>query len=45
LHTDAALFWQLFHGICYTLILTKNGLGYILGYYLTNSSGHPGQNV
>jgi hypothetical protein len=25
----------------YALILTKKGLGYILGDFLTNSSGHP----
>jgi hypothetical protein len=25
----------------YVLILTKKGLGHILGYFLTNSSGHP----
>jgi hypothetical protein len=27
----------------YELILPKNGLGYILGDFLTYSSGHPGQ--
>jgi hypothetical protein len=25
----------------YVFILTKNGMGHILGYFLTNSSGHP----
>jgi hypothetical protein len=28
-------------GIDYVLILTKFGLGYILGHFFTNSSGHP----
>jgi hypothetical protein len=31
-----------FLGKIYVLILTKNGLGYILGDFFTNSSGHPG---
>jgi hypothetical protein len=31
----------LFQRIDYVLILTKNGLGYILGDLFTNSSGHP----
>jgi hypothetical protein len=30
-----------FRGKTYVLILTKNGLGYILGDFVTNSSGHP----
>jgi hypothetical protein len=30
-----------YHGKSYAVILTKSGLGYILGDYLTNSSGHP----
>jgi hypothetical protein len=29
----------------YVFILTKNGLGYILGDFFTNSSGHPGRHV
>jgi hypothetical protein len=28
-------------GKSYALILAKNGLGFILGYFLTNSSVHP----
>jgi hypothetical protein len=28
--------------VMYYLVLTKNGLGYILGDLLTNQSGHPG---
>jgi hypothetical protein len=32
-----------FHGKIYEWILTKNGLGYILGdFFFSNSSGHPG---
>jgi hypothetical protein len=27
----------------YGLVLTKNGAGYILGDFFTNSSGHPGK--
>jgi hypothetical protein len=30
------------HGKSYGLIWTKTGLGYILGDFFTNSSGHPG---
>jgi hypothetical protein len=26
----------------HVIIFTKNGSGYILGHFLTNSSGHPG---
>jgi hypothetical protein len=29
-----------FHAISYVSILTKNGLGYILGEFFKNSSGH-----
>jgi hypothetical protein len=29
------------HGNIYVFVLTKNGLGYILGDFFTNSSGHP----
>jgi hypothetical protein len=29
------------HENCYVLILTKSGLGYILGDFFINSSGHP----
>jgi hypothetical protein len=29
-----------FHGISYGLIMTKNELGYILGDFFANSSGH-----
>jgi hypothetical protein len=32
-----------FHGTSYVFILTKNVLGYILGDFFTNSSGHPAQ--
>jgi hypothetical protein len=32
----------LFHGEVCALILTRNGLGYILGDFFTNSSGHQG---
>jgi hypothetical protein len=32
-------FWKI--KVTYILILTKNGVGYILGDFLTNSSGHP----
>jgi hypothetical protein len=36
-------FWAtFFHGKSSTLVLTKNGLGHILGDFLTNSSGHSG---
>jgi hypothetical protein len=31
----------LFHGLVYALILTKHRLGYFLGDFVTNSSGHP----
>jgi hypothetical protein len=30
-----------FRGKMYSLILIENGLGYILGDFFTNSSGHP----
>jgi hypothetical protein len=33
-----------FRGAGYALILTNNWLGYILGDFFTNSSGHPGHN-
>jgi hypothetical protein len=32
-----------FHGTNTVLILAKYGLGYILGDFFTNSSGHPEQ--
>jgi hypothetical protein len=39
-------FWATFFPRCmevmFVLILTKNGLGYILCHFFTNSSGHPG---
>jgi hypothetical protein len=37
-------FWAAFFTVKVkiTTILTKNGLGYILGDFFTNSSGHPG---
>jgi hypothetical protein len=42
MYMSSAYFWAtLFHGKCYALILTKNGLSYILGDVFTNSSGHP----
>jgi hypothetical protein len=31
----------IFSGKNYVLILTRNGLGYILGNFFKNSSGHP----
>jgi hypothetical protein len=31
-----------FHGKICALIFTRNGLGYILGDFFTNASGHPG---
>jgi hypothetical protein len=31
------------HGKIYALILTKRGLGYILGDFSANPLGHPGQ--
>jgi hypothetical protein len=34
------LFGLLFHDYGYALILTKNGLGYILDDFFINSSGH-----
>jgi hypothetical protein len=35
-------FWDNFvHGASYAMILTKNALGYILGDFFANSSGHP----
>jgi hypothetical protein len=37
--TKSPQFWASFSKI---LILTKNGLRYILGDFFTNSSGHPG---
>jgi hypothetical protein len=43
--TEAAQIWGLFftNGKICVPILTKNGLGYILGDFFTNSSGHPGR--
>jgi hypothetical protein len=36
-------FWaNLYYSKIYALILAKNGLGNILGDFVTNSSGHPG---
>jgi hypothetical protein len=36
------IFWATFcHGTIYVLIMTKNGLGSILGDFFTNPSGHP----
>jgi hypothetical protein len=38
----AKYFWGTFpHGKSYVLFLRKNGLGYMLGYFFTNSSSHP----
>jgi hypothetical protein len=34
------IFCHFFHGKLSILILTKNGLGYILGDFFANSSGH-----
>jgi hypothetical protein len=38
----AHIYGYFFHGQDYALTLTKNELGYILGDFFTNSSGHPG---
>jgi hypothetical protein len=38
----AKTFCPFFHGEMYALILTKNGLGHILGDFFTTSSGHSG---
>jgi hypothetical protein len=36
--------WAAFvHGTSYVLIVTKNGLGYILGDFFINASGHSGR--
>jgi hypothetical protein len=32
------------HGKIYALVMTKYGLGYVLGDFFANSSGHPVQN-
>jgi hypothetical protein len=32
-----------FHGKSCVLIFTRNGLGYVLGDFFTNASGHPGE--
>jgi hypothetical protein len=37
----ANLWDYFFQSICPVFILTKNGFGYILGDFFTNSSGHP----
>jgi hypothetical protein len=41
--TEAARHFELlfFHDISGAYFLTKNGFGYILGHFFTNSSGHP----
>jgi hypothetical protein len=36
------LFRYFFQGKIFALILRKNGLGYSLGDFLANESGHPG---
>jgi hypothetical protein len=42
--TEAAhILRRFFHGKRTALILTMNGLGYILGDFFSNSSGRPGQ--
>jgi hypothetical protein len=41
---EAQIIGILFHGTTYILILTKNGLGYLLADSFTNSSGHPDLN-
>jgi hypothetical protein len=39
---EAQNFWLIFPpSLDYALILTKHGSGYILGDFVTNSSGHP----
>jgi hypothetical protein len=40
--TSAKFLATFFHGTNTVLILAKYGLGYILGDFFTNSSGHPG---
>jgi hypothetical protein len=42
LHKVKVKFGYFFVSLEYALILTKNGFGYILGDFVTNSSGHPG---
>jgi hypothetical protein len=44
LHTEVAktIPTTFFRGNSYELFFTKNGLGYILGDFFTNASGHPG---
>jgi hypothetical protein len=42
----AQIIWLLFFQVNRdVLVLTKNGLGYILGDFFTDSSGHPGSRV
>jgi hypothetical protein len=38
------IFGYFLHSMICALISTKNGLGYSLGDYFRNSSGHPGDN-
>jgi hypothetical protein len=41
-YRSSAHYWTIFlHLISYIFILSKNGLGHILGDFFTNSSGHP----
>jgi hypothetical protein len=45
-YRSSAHFWAtFFHGTSHVSILTKKMLGYILGDFFTNSSGHPGTNI
>jgi hypothetical protein len=41
----AHMFWLFYNGAINTLIWSKNGFGYILGYYFVNSSGHPAREL
>jgi hypothetical protein len=44
-YKSSSQFWATFvHGKGYAVILTKNGLGHILGDFFKNSSGHPDRN-
>jgi hypothetical protein len=42
LQKQSKFYSTFFNAQRYVLILTNNGLGYILGDFLTNSLGHPG---
>jgi hypothetical protein len=40
-YRSSQIFGLFFHGKSYVLILTKSALGYILGDFFSNLSGHP----